>query len=346
MQELPFRFEDARSARENLRGVARRTPLLPATDAFPRSNVYLKAENLQLTHAFKFRGAYNRVSRLGEADRRRGLIAASSGNHALGLSLAGSMLDAPVVVVMPEEAPEVKERGCRGYGARVLRHGETYDDALEFATEMARERGYTYVQSFDDPLVAAGQSTATWEILEDLPEVDVLVLPIGGGGLATGALGLLQSAPDSAFPHRSRPLRDVSVVGVQAEGAASMLASVSAGRRMALPKISTVADGIAVRQPGELTFGVVRAAVDELVTVSDAEMMEMVGLLALREKLVVETAGAAAAAAVLAGRGKVLSRAIEEGLSVVCVLSGGNLQADVFCRALRCARGRGEGEST
>ena len=346
MEQLPFRFEDALSARDILRGVARRTPLLPASDVFSGSDVRLKAENLQLTHAFKFRGAYNRVSRLGEEERRRGLIAASSGNHALGLSLAGSMLGASVVVVMPEGAPEVKERGCREYGAVVMRRGETYDDALEFATAMAQERGYTYVQSFDDPLVAAGQSTVTWEILEDLPEVDVLVLPIGGGGLVTGALGLLHAAPDTVFSPRSRPLEDISVVGVQAEGAASMLASVSAGRRLALRTISTIADGIAVRQPGEMTFGAVQAAVDELVTVSDAEMMEMVGLLALREKLVVEPAGAAAAAAVLAGRGDVLSRAIAEGLSVVCVLSGGNLQGDVFCRALVRARNRGREEAT
>ncbi|MFW5896926.1 MAG: threonine ammonia-lyase [Bacillota bacterium] len=341
---MPFAFEDVEGARRKLRGVAIRTPLLKSRDLDFPGSLHLKAENLQLTHAFKFRGAYNRVTSLTPAERERGLIAASSGNHALGLSLAGAMTDAKVTVVMPEDAPEVKAAGCRAYGAEVLRRGETYDDALAFATDLASQRGYTYVQSFDDPVVAAGQATVTWEIVEDLPDLDILVLPIGGGGLATGALGFLHTAPESVIPARKTPLDQIKVVGVQAEGAASMVASVRRGERMKLAEISTLADGIAVKQPGRITFEAVAGLIDELVTVSDEEMLGAVALLATREKMVVEPAGAAAVAAVLAGRGMTLANCASNGHRVACILSGGNLEKDMLLNALRPGEREDEGE--
>ncbi|MFO7941327.1 MAG: threonine/serine dehydratase [Bacillota bacterium] len=344
MQSIPFSFEDVEGAQQKLRGVARRTPLVESLDMGFAGSLHLKTENLQLTHAFKFRGAYNRVTSLTSAERDRGLIAASSGNHALGLSLAGAITDSKVTVVMPEGAPEVKAAGCRAYGADVLRRGETYDDALAFATDLASEEGYTYVQSFDDPIVAAGQATATWEIVEDIPDLEVLVLPIGGGGLATGALGFLRTAPDQLFAERTAPLREVKVVGVQAEGAASMVASVGRGERLALSEISTIADGIAVKEPGRMTFEAVASTIDELVTVSDEEMLRAVALLATREKLVVEPAGAAAVAAVLGGRGETIGFASSKGSRVVCILSGGNLESDVLLDALQLEETEKEGE--
>ncbi len=336
MCKMPFAFDDVAVARDTLRGVAYRTPLVVSTDLLPQRRLYLKAENLQYTHAFKFRGAYNRVHHLAPDQRRKGLIAASSGNHALGLSLAGRRLSAPVTVVMPDNAPLVKEAGCRAYGAEVIRHGETYDDALAFAQEMAEKRALTYVQSFDDPIVAAGQATVTWEIAEDLPEIDTLILPIGGGGLATGALGFLQTAPIDLIPGRDLPWHDVCVIGVQAEGAAAMVDSVRGGRRITLPKISTIADGIAVRQPGALTYRTVASYIDEVVTVTDEEMLLATGLLAWKEKLVVEPAGAAAVAAALKGRGTLVRR-IDAGCRIGCILSGGNLAQDVLLRAIALA---------
>jgi threonine dehydratase len=327
--------------------VARRTPLLRATDLAhdgripPGGELYLKAENFQVTHAFKFRGAYNRVSQLTPEERSRGLITASSGNHALGLSRAGSLLAVSVTVVMPEGAPVVKEMGCRALGAEVLRHGQTYDDALAHATAIAAEQGLTYVPSFDHPQVAAGQATVAWEIIEDLPDVDVIVGPIGGGGLLSGVAGLIKTMPQEAaaeyFPARTRPLSEILIVGVQAAGAASMVESVRAGQLVTLPSISTLADGIAVRQPGRWTYEVVASHVDDYLTVTDDEILQALRLLLLKEKLLVEPAGAASVAAALAGRAgdRVdLLRVLAGGGKMVCVLSGGNVDPGLVSQAL------------
>ncbi|MDP2872362.1 MAG: pyridoxal-phosphate dependent enzyme [Bacillota bacterium] len=353
-----FGHSDVVAAVSRLRGVARRTPLLRSVDlllpspagplssspgpaARPVPELYLKAENLQLTHAFKFRGAYNRVAQLSAAERSRGLVAASSGNHALGLSLAGALLGASVTVVMPEGAPIVKELGCRAYGAQVIRHGQVYDDALARATAMAAAEGMVYVPSFDDPQVAAGQATVAWEILEDLPDVDVIVAPIGGGGLLSGLAGLVKTMPQEAvaahFPARRRPLSDIHIVGVQAAGAASMIESVRAGRVVALPSISTIADGIAVRKPGRWTYEVISSLVDDYITVSDDEILQALARTLLKEKLLIEPAGAAAVAAVLcnrAGDRVDLPAVLAGGGRVVCVLSGGNVEPKVLGQAL------------
>lgn len=339
-----FTAEDVELARRRLWGVARRTPLLPVADlpGLPAGpGLFLKAENFQLTHAFKFRGAYNRASLLAPGERGRGLVTASSGNHALGLSLAGALLGAKVTVVMPEGSPPVKEAGCAAYGATVVRHGRVYDDALSCARALAAERGLVYVPSFDDPQVAAGQATVAWEIVEDLPEVDAIVAPVGGGGLLSGIAGFVKTVPDDfarrAFPARSRPLSEILVIGVQSEGAASMVASVRERKVVELREVNTVADGIAVRSPGLWTYQVASALADDLVTVSDGELLSTVSSLLLREKILAEPAGAAAAAAVLrgrAGRRVDLAALLASGGKVACVISGGNLEPGLISRVL------------
>ncbi len=336
-----FRWEAVCEARNRLQGVARRTPLLRAQDITGGPALYLKAECFQRTHAFKFRGAYNRSRLLPEENLRRGLVTASSGNHALGLSLAGSIIGAAVTVVMPLGAPKVKEAGCRRYGAEVVRFGEAYDDAVSYAKELAAEKGFTYVQSFDDPLVAAGQATVAWEILEDLPDVETIVAPIGGGGLLSGLLGFVKLLPQEEaarlFPARRRPLAEINVIGVQAEGAASTIRSIEAGRRLELPAIATIADGIAVRQPGEWTYEFISRHADGFLTVTDEAMLAALGDLATKEKLVAEPAGAAAVAAVLGGgrtRHVDLGEALHEGRAIACVISGGNVEPELLSRCV------------
>ncbi len=340
------KWQDIVAARARLAGVARRTPLLHAQDVAGGAELYLKAECFQRTHAFKFRGAYNRSSLLSAGQLKRGLVTASSGNHALGLSLAGSLIGAEVTVVMPEHAPRVKEAGCRGYGAAVVRFGDAYDDSVAHAKQLAEQLGLTYVQSFDDPLVAAGQATVAWEIIDDLPDVEIIVAPIGGGGLLSGLLGLTKTLPREEaarlFPARSRPLAEIRVVGVQAEGAASTVRSVAAGRRLALSSIATVADGIAVRQPGAWTYEVIAEYADDFVTVTDDAMLRALGDLATREKLVAEPAGAAAVAAVLAGkagRSLDLGKALREGRKIACVISGGNVEPELLAQCVARSAG-------
>jgi len=344
MTAAAFDWQEAVAARARLQGVARHTPLLPVPDLGPGPAPYLKLESLQLTHAFKFRGAYNRVSVLGPDQRRAGLVTASSGNHGLGLSLAARMLGGKATVVMPLGAPRNKELGCLRYGATVIRAGQVYEDALAHALELAEQQDLTYVPSFDDPLIAAGQATVAWEILQDLPDVDVIVAPIGGGGLLAGIAGLLKCLPEDEsrrlFPSRRRPLADILLVGVQAAGAASTVESARLGRRLELATIDTIADGIAVRQPGIWTFDVIHSAVDDYVTVEDEEMLRAVGLAATREKLVLEPAGAAALAAVLSGkqgRRVDLGATLAGGHKVVCIASGGNVEPGVLAEAVEQA---------
>jgi threonine dehydratase len=243
---------------------------------------------------------------------------------------------------MPDGAPQVKADGCRRLGAEVIRHGDVYDDALAYAQSLARDRGHTYVQSFDDPLVAAGQASVAWEVVEDLPDVDVLVAPVGGGGLMAGILSLLKTMPDEEarrwFPERRRPLADIIVVGVQATGAAATVASLRAGHPIELPSIATVADGIALRRPGTWTFEVLRQLLDDIVLVTDDEMLSSVGFIAVREKLISEPAGAAAVSAVLhGGRGARvdLGELLRQGKKIACVISGGNVMPVVLGDAIR-----------
>lgn len=295
-----------REAREALRGIARRTPL----DRAPKfgENVYIKAENLQLTGAFKLRGAYNKIRSLTPEEAARGVIACSAGNHAQGIALSASRLGIKAVICMPAGAPISKVEATRGYGAEVVLVPGVYDDAAAEAERLMKEHGYTFAHPFNDPLVIAGQGTIGLEILEQLPEVEQIVVPIGGGGLIGGvAFAVKQLKPDCR------------IVGVQAAGAASMYLSRHAGGPTELRSVATIADGIAVKKPGDLTFALCQQYVDEIVTVSEDEIASAILALMEGQKTVAEGAGAVPVAAVMFGKVDTSEK------KTVCLVSGGNV---------------------
>ena len=278
------------AARLLLEGIAVRTPMEESRwlSAVAGGEVRIKAENLQRTGSFKARGAYVRLSRLSEAERARGVVAASAGNHAQGVALAAQLVGTRATVFMPEGAPIPKERATRGYGAEVVFTGTYLEDALVAAREFSERTGAVFIHPFDHEDVIAGQGTVGLEILEQLPEVASVVVPTGGGGLLAGVALAVKAV---------RP--DVRVVGVQAKDAAAYPGSLEAGRPTPLEQMRTMADGIAVGRPGDLTFAAVRDHVDDVVTVSEDSLARAVLALAERAKLVSEPAGAAAVAALL-----------------------------------------------
>jgi len=310
---------DVHAARELLRGVVRPTPLemsrwLAGQVGGP---VYLKCENLQRAGSFKIRGAYVRIARLSDDERARGVVAASAGNHAQGVALAANMLGSKATVFMPEGAPIVKEKATRAYGADVRFAGSTVDEALVVAQEFSASTGAVLIHPFDHPDIVAGQATVGLEILAECPDVRTVVVGTGGGGLLAGiALAIKDSRPD------------VRVVGVQAAGAAAYPDSLAAGEPVTLSTMATMADGIAVACPGEVTFGLVRELVDDVVTVTEESLSRALVLLLERAKLVVEPAGAAGVAALLAD-----PSAFEP--PVVAVLSGGNVDPLLLLRVIR-----------
>jgi threonine dehydratase len=296
-------------AAELIRGVAVRTPMEGARwlTALTGSPVKLKCENLQRTGSFKVRGAYTRLSRLSDEEKSRGVVAASAGNHAQGVALAAQVLGIKATVFMPEGAPINKERATRGYGADVVFHGRYLEDALKEARAFEAETGAVLIHPFDSTDVVAGQGTVGLEILEQAPEVATVLVPCGGGGLLSGiAIAVKAKNPD------------VRVVGIQAEEAAAYPASLAAGRPVALESMNTMADGIAVGLPGEVTFPTVRDLVDEIVTVSESALSGAVLATLERAKLVVEPAGAAGVAAIVDDPDRFTS-------PTVVVLSGGNI---------------------
>ena len=270
-------------------------------------DVYLKCENLQRTGSFKIRGAYVRIARLSPEVRARGVVAASAGNHAQGVALAASLLDCHATVFMPEGAPLPKVAATEAYGATIRMHGSSVDDALAAAVTYAEQVGATFIHPFDHPDIIAGQGTLGLEILEQCPEAKTIVVSVGGGGLISGVAAAVKAR---------RP--DVTLVGVQAAGASSFGPSVKAGHPIALTQMSTIADGIAVKRPGEQTLQHVLALVDRVETVTDEEIARALLLGLERAKLVIEPAGAAALAAVM-------SRPEDFEAPVVVVLSGGNI---------------------
>ncbi|MDB2261946.1 threonine ammonia-lyase [Halorubrum ezzemoulense] len=302
---------DIREARERVSGVARHTPLERSRSFSEMSgaDLHLKLENFQRTGAFKIRGAMNRIQTLSEAEREAGVVTASAGNHAQGVALAASRVGVDATVVMPKFAPVSKVKATRGYGASVRLEGVDYDEAQAYAHRLEREEDRTYVHAFDDPVVMAGQGTLGLEIVDDCPDLDTVVVPIGGGGLISGvAVAIKEQLPD------------VRVVGVQAEGAASAAKSLEAGEVTEIDSVDTIADGIATRSVGEETLEVMAEYVDEVVTVDDREIALALTLLLERAKTLVEGAGAVALAAVL-------SEAFEydDGETVVAALCGGNI---------------------
>jgi threonine dehydratase len=299
---------DIRDARERVAGVIRATPVAKA-DAISRlaaRPVLLKPEHLQRTGSFKIRGAYNRISRL-DPTTTPGVVAASAGNHAQGVALAASLCGLRSVIFMPPNAPLPKVEATRAYGAEIRFHPEVVDDCIDAALAFADAEGWLYVPPFDDPLIIAGQGTIGLEIAEEAPDLEVVVVPIGGGGLIGGIA--------TALAH-IRP--DVRVIGVEAAGAAKMRASLDAGHPVRIDRVSTIADGISLKSPSPLTFSHVHAYVDDVVTVTDEEISAAMVLLLERAKAVVEPAGAVGLAAVLGGR-------VAGTGPVAVVLSGGNV---------------------
>jgi threo-3-hydroxy-L-aspartate ammonia-lyase len=308
-------IEDVERAAERLAGVAHRTPVLTSRTLDERTGarVHLKAECFQRGGAFKFRGAYNKVSSLDEDALRRGVLAYSSGNHAQAVAIAARLLDAPATIVMPEDAPAAKLDATRGYGADVVLYDRWTQDREEIGARLAEERNLELVPPYDDPLVVAGQGTTALEMLGEAPELDLLVAPVSGGGLIAGCATAAKAI---------RP--EIRVVGVEPEAGNDTQRSLAAGERVRIDVPLTIADGLQVTAPGELTFEINRRLVDEVLTVSDDEIVDAMAFLFDRLKVVVEPSGAVGVAALLSGRLDV------RGRSVGVVLSGGNVGAARF----------------
>jgi threonine dehydratase len=317
--DLPVQPADVISARATLQPIIRQTPLLEssALSGLAGGPVYLKCENLQRGGSFKVRGAYVRIARLSAAERARGVVAASAGNHAQGVALAAAALGTRATVVMPAAAPLPKVAATRSYGADVVLHGANVEDALAMARDLAEETGSIFIHPFDHPDVIAGQGTVGLEIAEQCPEVRTIVLPAGGGGLASG----VAVAASAVLP-------DVHLVGVQAEAVAPLPASVAAGYPVSVTPSATMADGIAVARPGELTVALLAGLGTSIVTVTEENLSRGLLLCLERAKQVVEPAGAAGVAAIL-------EHPALFAPPVVIVLSGGNIDPLLLSKVLR-----------
>ena len=315
-------LSDITDARERVAAVARHTPLERSRtfSEMTGADVHLKLENLQRTGAFKIRGATNRIATLSPSAQAAGVVTASAGNHAQGVALAAERAGVDATVVMPRFAPVSKVKATRGYGATVRLEGVDYDEAQAAAHELEREQGLTYVHAFDDPAVMAGQGTLGLEIADDCPDLDTVVVPIGGGGLISG----VAVAITETLGH------DVRVVGVQAEGAASAAASIADGERHELEGVDTIADGIATRAVGERPLEVMTTYVDEVVTVDDREIALALTLLLQRSKTLVEGAGAVALAATLSE-----AFAYDDDERIVAALCGGNIDLNRLGTVIR-----------
>lgn len=300
-----------------LNGVARHTALVAAPKLNAKADVWLKPENLQLTGSFKLRGAYYKISQLSPEEKAKGVIACSAGNHAQGVALGATHNGIKSIICLPAGAPISKIEATKGYGAEVCLVPGVYDDAYAKAIQLRDEHGYTFVHPFDDELVIAGQGTIGLEILNDMPDVDAVVVPVGGGGLISGVAFAIKALHP-----------EVKVYGVQAEGAKSMVESLHQGKRAHLDKVSTIADGIAVKEPGVNTFEMCQKYVDDIVTVSDEETAAAILSLIENNKLVAEGAGAVAVAAVMFDKIPV------EGKKVVCLVSGGNIDVNMVNRII------------
>ena len=312
-------FDDILAAAERLQGQVHRTPIAHgrSLDAAAGMGVWLKCEQFQRAGAFKFRGAYNKIATLPAEQRARGIIAFSSGNHAQAVALTAQIFGVPAVICMPTDAPEVKVRATRGYGAEIVRYDRMTEDREALARRLADERGLTLVPPYNDPAIIAGQGTVARELLEDLPELDVIAAPCGGGGLLAGTT----IAARAMCP-------GITVVGVETEAANHAYLSLHKGERVQIAPPDTLADGIRTAQLGTLTWPVIQHEVADVVLVSEDEVKEAMRFLLLRLKLVVEPTGAIAAAAALSGK----LRRFGERAGVI--LSGGNVEPEVLARVL------------
>jgi len=317
---MPVQLEHIRAAREVIRGVIAPTPTLPdpLTSEDFGAKIFVKAECLQRSGSFKIRGAYHKIASLTTEEKARGVVAPSAGNHAQGVALAASLQGIRSVIVMPQYAPLTKVVATRRYGAEVVFHGTSFDDAVAHAHQLQQQHGYTYVHAFNDEKIIAGQGTIGLELLESLPDLDVLVVPIGGGGLIGGiAIAIKTLRPQTR------------VVGVQAVGCAPVNLSLRAGEPISVLVAQTIADGIAVKRPGDLTLPLIQQYVDQVVEVTDDEIARGIAHCAQNLKLVVEGAGAAGMGAILAGKVPV-----QAGQTVATVLCGGNIDGNLLSRVI------------
>lgn len=301
-----------------LKKVIRKTDLIYAPKVNPECEVYLKTENLQVTGSFKVRGASFMMSQLSDEEKAKGVIACSAGNHAQGVALAASAQGIKALICLPDGAPISKVEATKSYGAEVCMVEGVYDDAYNKALELQRELGCTFVHPFDDEDVIAGQGTIGLEILDQLPDVDAVVVPVGGGGLISGVAYAIKNLNPN-----------VKIYGVQASGAPSMVNSVHDNKIERLEKVSTIADGIAVKEPGQHTFEYCREYVDDMVTVTDDEISAAILALIERQKLIAEGAGAASVAAVM------FKKIPVKGKKVVCLVSGGNIDVTILSRVIK-----------
>ena len=296
------------TAREHLKNVLLPTPLIysPIFSEESGNNIYIKPENLQKTGAFKIRGAYNKMLKLTKAEKQRGVIDSSAGNHAQGVAYAARELGIKAVIVMPKTTPLIKVQSTKKYGAEVVLYGDVYDDAYQKAKELEEKEGYVFVHPFNDPDVLEGQGTIALEILEQLPQTDVIVVPIGGGGLISGiACAAKQIKPE------------IKIVGVEPSGAASATEALKKNKLVTLSEANTIADGTAVKRIGELNFEYIKKYVDEVVTVDDYELTEAFLLLTEKHKIIAENSGVLPLAA--------LKKLTDRNKNVVPVVSGGNI---------------------
>ncbi len=303
-----MKLQDFTTAREHLQKVLLPTHLIysPIFSEESGNQIYIKPENLQKTGAFKIRGAYNKINKLTEEEKKRGVIASSAGNHAQGVAYAARELGIKAVIVMPKTTPLIKVQSTKKYGAEVVLYGDVYDDAYQKAKELEAQEGYVFVHPFDDIDVLEGQGTIALEILEEMPDAEVIVVPIGGGGLISGV---------AAAAKMIKP--DIKIIGVEPSGAASATEALKKNKVVTLPEANTIADGTAVKRIGDLTFNCIKQYVDEVVTVDDYELTEAFLLLAEKHKIIAENSGILPLAA--------LKKLTERGKKVVPVVSGGNI---------------------
>lgn len=319
MEIVNIGLKDIQEARNCLKNVVYKTGLVQNTtfSEMTGNSVYLKTENLQKTGSFKVRGAFNKIVHLSEVEKRNGVIASSAGNHAQGVALAATLYNIKSTIVMPKHAPLSKISATKNYGAEVVLHGEMYDVAYEKALEIQQETGATFVHAFNDPKVIAGQGTIGLEILEDMPDVDIIVVPVGGGGLISG----IAIAVKNINPR-------VKIIGVQTENVPSIVKAISENHIATVDGEPTIADGIAVKTPGELTFNIIKDYVDDVVTVGEDEIANSILLLLERAKVISEGAGAASVAAVLNRLDNFKNK------KIVALISGGNIDVNMLSRII------------
>lgn len=301
-------YQKLLDAQNTLIGTAIRTPMIESPFFRKESghHVFIKAENLQVTGAFKIRGAFNKIANMAQQKSIRGIVAASAGNHAQGVSYACAQLNIPAIIVMPTITPVIKINATKSYGSEVILQGEVFDEAYDYAVQLADELGYDFIHPFNDYDIIYGQGTVGLEIMEDIPDAEIILVPVGGGGLIAGvALAAKNINPQ------------VKVIGVEPKGAMAMLKSMDAGKIISIEQVKTSAEGVAVQTPGTIPFNIVRQYVDDIITVKEQDISEAVLMLMERHKIVAEAAGALSLAA--------LKQIEGENKKIVCLVSGGNM---------------------